>query len=113
MEVDMTKFDDFKVALEDGIKDLAKKTTQDFAEQALDDGKAFVKETEDDLKRWTKLLASGDLTEDDFKFLVQSKKDVAEMVGLKQKGLALAKIDSFRRGVLNLVVSTAIDVFLA
>ena len=109
----MTKFDEFKAALEDGIKDLATKTTQDFADQALDDGRAFLKETEDDLKRWTRLLASRDLTEDDFKFLVQSKQDVAQMVALKQKGLALAKIDSFRRGLLELVVNTARDIFLA
>ena len=109
----MEKFDEFKAALEDGIKDLAKKTTQDFADQAIDDGRAFLKDTENDLKRWTKLLASGDLTEDDFKWLVQSKKDVGEMVALKQKGLGLTKIDSFRRGLLDLVVNTALDVFLA
>jgi hypothetical protein len=109
----MAKFDDFKDALEAGIKDLAKKTAKDFADEALNDGKAFLKETEDDLKRWTKLLASGDLSQDDFKWLVQSKKDVAEMVALKQKGLALAKIDSFRQGMLDLVVNTATGVFLA
>ena len=51
----MEKFDEFKAALEDGIKDLAKKTTQDFADQAIDDGKVFLKDTENDLKRWTKL----------------------------------------------------------
>jgi hypothetical protein len=113
MEIDMDKFDEFKTALEDGIKDLAKKTTQDFADQAFDDGKAFLNETEDDLKRWTRLLASGDLTEDDFKWLVQSKQDVAQMVALKQKGLGQTKIDSFRRGLLELVVNTALDIFLA
>lgn len=109
----MAKFDDFKDALEDGIKNLAKKTVKDFADEALNDGKAFLKETENDLKRWTKLLASGDLSQDDFKWLVQSKKDVAEMVALKQKGLALATIDSFRQGMLDLVVNTATGVFLA
>lgn len=109
----MEKFDEFKAALEDGIKDLARKTTQDFAGQAFDDGRAFLKETEGDLKRWTRLLASGDLTEDDFKWLVQSKKDVAQMVALKQKGLGLAKIDSYRRSLLDLVVNTAFDIFLA
>ena len=109
----MEKFDEFKTALEDGINDLAKKTTQDFADQALADGKAFLKDTESDLKRWTRLLASGDLTEDDFKWLVQSKRDVGEMVALKQKGLGLAKIDSFRRGLLDLVVNTALNIFLA
>ncbi len=79
----MEKFDEFKAALENGIKDLAKKTTQDFADQAVNDGKVFLKETEDDLKRWTRLLASGDLTEDDFRWLVQSKKDVGEMAQTK------------------------------
>lgn len=109
----MAKFDDFKDALEDGIEDLAKETVKDFADEALNDGKAFLRETEDDLKRWTKLLASGDLSQDDFKWLVQSKKDVAQMVALTQKGLALTKIDNFRQGMLDLVVDTATNVFLA
>lgn len=109
----MDKFDEFKNSLEEGLKDLAGRTLKGFKDEALQDGKKFLKDTEDDLKRWTKLLASGDLSQEDFEWLVLSKKDLAELIALKQKGLAQVRIDRFRTGVVDLVINTALDVFLA
>ncbi|KKK50796.1 hypothetical protein LCGC14_3121460, partial [marine sediment metagenome] len=34
----------------------------------------------EDLKRWTKLLAQGDLSKDDFEWLIAGKKDLAEII---------------------------------
>ena len=108
----MADFSDYLNALEDGIKDLAKKKLKGHKDEALKDSKKFLRKTEEDLKRWTKLLVSGELSKDDFEWLVLGKKDLAEMHTLKQKGLALATIDSFRDAIFDLVIGTAFDVFL-
>lgn len=107
----MWNFDDYIKTLEEGIKDLSVKTLKGFKEEALGDGNAFLKKTEDDLKRWTKLLSKGDLSEDDFEWLVLGKKDLAELYLLQQKGLALVRIDRFKNSLLDLVIDTAFDVF--
>ncbi len=108
----MVEFDEFLNTLKDGVLDLAKQGLKGFREEALKDGQNFLEKSKEDLRRWTKLLASGELSQEDFEFLVLSKKDVAEMHALKQAGLALVRIDRFKSGLLNLVIETAFDVFI-
>lgn len=108
----MAKFDDFIDAVTAGIKDLAASTVKSMRDDALKDGKAFLEKTKEDLKRWTKLLASGGLSKEDFEWLVEGKKDLAEMELLKQRGLLQVKIDRFVNGVIDLVIEKAFDTFL-
>ena len=108
----MADFSDFLMALEDGTKDLAKKTLKGFKDEALQDSKEFIRKTEEDLKRWMKLLASGELTQEDFEWLILGKKDLAELHALKEAGLALVRIDRFRNAFIDLIIDTAFDMFL-
>ena len=108
----MVKFDKFLKTLKKCIVDLAKNTLSDFKDQAIDDASSFLTDTKDDLNRWTKLLARGQLTKDEFTFLMKSKKDLFELHALTQSGVALITIQKFRDAVIDLVVNTAVDVFL-
>ncbi|MCR4289438.1 MAG: hypothetical protein NUV86_04160 [Candidatus Scalindua sp.] len=103
----MFDFNSFISSIEDSIKSLAKETLGDYKDVAVSDGKEFLETTRVDLKRWTEQLAGGELSKDDFKFLVAGKKDLAELHGLTQAGLALVKIESFRNGVIDIVVNAA------
>jgi galactokinase len=107
----MSKFDDFVEAIEEGVKQLAKNTLRGFKEEALSDAKDFLEASRDDIKRWTKLLADGKLTQEDFEWLVMSRRDVAELHVLKQKGLSKIRIDRFKTALLDLVIDTAFDIF--
>lgn len=108
----MTDFDVFIDALKDGAKDLAKQTFNGFENQATQDAQEFVEKSKEDLKRWTTLLAQGDINQQDFSDLVLAKKALADMFALRQAGLSLIKLETFRKGLINLVVDTAFDVFL-
>lgn len=108
----MSNFDDFVEAVKEGAKELAQETFNDFREDAKADAQAFIDKFKEDLKRWTKLLAQGDLSEQDFSDLIQAKKALAEIHLLRQKGVALTKLERFRSGLVNLIIDTAFDVFL-
>jgi len=108
----MSNFDDFVDAVEEGVKELAKKTLKGFKDEALADAKSFLEASKDDLQRWTKLLAKGELSQNDFEWLVTGRKDVAELHALKQSGLAIIRLDRFKNALLDLVIDTAFDVFL-
>ena len=108
----MSDFDVFVDAIEEGAKELAKKTLKGFKEESVADAKGFLEAAKEDLKRWTKLLARGDLSQDDFEWLVLGRKEVAELHALKQAGLAMVRIDRFKNALLDLVIDTAFDVFL-
>jgi hypothetical protein len=100
---------DFSAILDKLITDiaaLAKSTVKNYSTAAVADAKQFIQESEDKLKRWTLLLASKQLTTEDFEWLVMSQKDLAKMEALKQSGLAMARIDAFRLSMLNLIIDT-------
>ena len=102
----------FRETLFDRLRALAEDEWTEVASAALDDGRAFVATAEADLARWAALLEAGDLTPEDFTWLVQGKRDLAELEALKQAGLGLARLDRFRASLLDTVVGTAFDVFL-
>ena len=108
----MADFEDFVEVLKEGAKELAKDNFDGFEDKAKQDAEAFIDKSKDDLKRWTKLLAQGDINEEDFSDLVHAKKALAEMFALRQAGLTLIKLEKFRKGFINLVVDTAFDIFL-
>lgn len=108
----MAKFDDFVEAILAGAKNIAKDILKDFEGAAVDDTKAFLKKSEEDLKRWTRLLALGAITEQDFSDLIQAKSAVAELHLLRQQGVALATLERFRTRLISLVIDTAFEVFL-
>jgi hypothetical protein len=100
---------DFKKITEEILKEiesLAEETFKKHKDEAFKDGKAFLDKIEDDLERLSNLLAKGELTAEEFKWLVRGKKDLAEMAFLKQVGLALVKIDKFKDSLLNLIISS-------
>ncbi len=108
----MPDFDAFRETLRERLRALVEEQWSDYRDAALGDGRAFIENTEADLARWTALLEEGTLTPEDFTWLVQGRRDLAEMEGLKQAGLTLARLDRFRIALLDTVVGTAFDVFL-
>ncbi len=106
----MANFDDFIDTLKDNLLDLAGEFGDDVKDEFIKDGKAFALKAREDLEEWTQKVAAGELSQDDLEWLIQGKKDLAEMEGLKQKGLAKAKIDKYRAAMLDTVVGSISDV---
>jgi len=108
----MPDLDDFFDALKDEIADLAETHLQEMKDAALQDGHAFLDRTQDDLKRWGRLLEEGELSRDEFESLVRGQKDLAEMEALKQAGLAAVRAERFRDALIDRIVGTATRIFL-
>ena len=108
----MSNFDDFIEALKEGLEDFAEDRWKDFKDAALNDGKSFLDKSKEDLERWTKSLANGNLNKNDFEWLLESKKDLAELFALKQIGLTKVALDRFLNGLIDLIISTAFKTFL-
>jgi len=109
---DFKEFDKFVKIIEEGTVELAKNTLRGYKEQALIDAKLFLETSKDDARRWSKLLVEGKLTQDDYEWLILSKKDVVELQLLKEAGLSAVRIDRFKNALINLVIDTAFDVFV-
>ena len=105
-------FEEIFRSLKKQVEEVAKIFLRHYTKQAVKDGKKFLDETKENLKRWTVLLVEKRITTADFEWLVLSQKDLAHMVALKQAGLSLIRIDQFRNSLLNLIVDTIFGVVL-
>ena len=100
-------FDNFFDSLKTGVVDLAKNEVPDFLEEATDDGKEFLNSMKDDLLTWTQQLVDGQLSKDEFEFLVKGRKDLAKMEALTQAGATALKVDELKNSVITLVIASA------
>jgi hypothetical protein len=107
----MPDFQEFLDILKGKIWDFAKSNWKEHQDAVVSDGSDFLNKAKEDIKRWTRLLAEGSLSQDDFKWLVEGKRDLAEMKALERAGLALVQVDKCRNGILEIVVGTAFDFF--
>lgn len=101
----MAGFKDRLKEMRAAIKDLAESSWSEHKEAALSDGREFIKKARKDLERWTKLVAQGKLTREEFEFLLRSKKDLATLEALKQEGLAAARLAGFRRSLFRTILA--------
>jgi hypothetical protein len=108
----MASFEDYWKELSKEFIKFAETSWKDYSAAAKKDGEAFLQKSKADLERWTKLVAAGGLTRDDFEWLLIGKKDVAVLVSLKEIGLAKVALDRFVNGVIDIIVSTTFKVFL-
>lgn len=97
----------FVKGLEKKVAEFAAAEAGDYAKSARKDAKAFLAESRTKIEEWTALLVAGEMTKDDFEWLVLSRKDNAKMEALTQSGLAKARIQRIVNGVLDIVVSEA------
>ena len=108
----MPTFNDFLSTLKQDLLDFAKTNLNEYKDELLKDGNAFIDKTKTDLKRWADGLVQGTLSQKDFEFLVKGKKDLAQMEALKQVGLSKIRINKIVDGVLGIVVGSAVKTFL-
>jgi hypothetical protein len=107
----MAHFNDYLAALETALASFAETSFASVKDAAIQDGKIFVQQSSAKLERWTGLLATKQLAQEDFAWLVSSQKDLIEMEALEQAGLNQATLDRFGAGLLNLIIGTALKVF--
>ena len=106
---------DFKLIFEEikkNLKDLVGERVADFKTEGKKDIDAFLKKSEDKLKRWTELLATGGLTLDDYKWLVESQKDLVTLEALYQAGVSKIKLGHLKNSIINTIVNTVIGMVI-
>jgi len=108
----MSQFDHFINAIINGVPGLATGDLAGLVGDAESDAQAFLDRAEDKLRRRTQMLADGILDKDDFEDLAKGQMDLIEAFALTQAGVAAARLEQFRKDLIDLVVSTAFKIFL-
>ena len=108
----MKTFVDFWIQLITNVESFAEEKWNEIKEEAVEDSKDFLTSVKDDVQRWISLLAEGKLTSDDLLWLIKGKREVAQLLFLKEKGLTKPDLDKFFEGLLETIISTAFKLIL-
>jgi hypothetical protein len=108
----MKTFVDFWIQLITNVESFAEEKWNEIKEEAVEDSKDFLTAVKNDVQRWISLLAEGKLTADDLGWLIKGKREVAQLLFLKEKGLAQPDLDKFFEGLLEIIISTVFKIIL-
>ncbi|MFK7772424.1 MAG: hypothetical protein AB8F94_09800 [Saprospiraceae bacterium] len=111
-ELDLPRFRNIMKELSGNVDDLTKLTVRKYQKDAKRDAGKMIKGMKRDLRRWTRMLEKGDLTTQDFEFLVKSNVDSAKMSALESSGIALIRLQAYRTSLFNLIIDTVFGLAL-
>jgi TPP-dependent trihydroxycyclohexane-1,2-dione (THcHDO) dehydratase len=92
------------------VSNLAVSSVQQFKKEAEADGQNLLESLKQNLQTWTLELATGEISKEDFEFLVMGQKELIEMNILKQKGMALIDLDKLKISLINQLIKTTLSV---
>ena len=107
----MASFNDFWAKLGVELVEFAMYDWRGYRDAAISDGNDFLEKTQDDIRRWCKMLEEGTLSQEGLAVLLAGKKDLAELALLRRSGLSGAALDRFMNGLIDIVDSTACNFF--
>ncbi len=84
----------------------------DLKGESKKDIEQFLKDSRDKLKRWTELLANGDINLDDYEWLLKSQKDLMLMQALQSAGVNKISLGHFKNNVINNIINVVKTVVL-
>ena len=108
----MAKFDIFFEEILRGGNLLVNRTFKRGRAEAKKIVKAHLRNSEDRFKRWTKLLAKGDISEREFRLLVNNQISLTRMRLRTIRVIGKRAAIEFRENLRGLIIDAAVGVFL-
>jgi hypothetical protein len=99
-------FEAFLKTLKDDLREIAREYGESYAEEIIGTGTAFAQQKRDDLIRRSEQLRNGELSPEDFKWLLESDQDLIEMKALEQKGLSAVQLHRIRNAILSTLATS-------
>jgi len=108
----MASFDDYVEAVRAGAKELLKDTLKRGGAEAGEIFEAHLLKSEERLRRWTNLLAAGEITEFEFKLLINNQISLGKMRLRTIKVIGKKSAIVFRDRLRALFIDTALNMLL-
>lgn len=81
---------------------------KEFKPEIQKDITAFLENSKEKIERWSLLLASSSLTEEEFSWLLKSQQDLIALKALQGAGLSKIRINNIKNAIIQTVFKTVI-----
>jgi hypothetical protein len=99
-------FEELLRNIKEGIIDVAREEAEAYIEQATYDAIDFVDRVRGNLLRWAPAVVNGQLTTEEVMYLLKAQQNLVVMHSLSQVGLATARLERIRDGIIDVIVSS-------
>lgn len=81
---------------------------KEFKPEIQKDITAFLESSKEKLERWSLLLASSSITEEEFSWLLKSQQDLIALKALQGAGLSKIKLNNIKNAIIQTVFKTVL-----
>lgn len=103
----MDDFDRFIKIVKTDLGTVAENLGRGYAKEMVEEGTDFAKRFQDRLERRIALLATGELTKEEFEWLMKSEKNLVELKSIEKKGLAVVQLNEIRGAIIDSLIGAA------
>lgn len=94
--------------LKNGIIDLVRDKLDIESKEVKKEIADILKASKTKLERWSLLLKNGDITEEDFLWLIESQRDLLQLQSLRALGVSQIKLGHFKSKVIEFIGKTVV-----
>jgi len=94
--------------LKSGIIELVKEKLNIESKEVKKEISDILKKSKTKLERWSLLLKNGDITEEDFLWLIESQRDLLQLQSLRALGISQIKLGHFKSKVIEFIGKTVV-----
>ncbi|WP_343697106.1 hypothetical protein [Flavobacterium sp.] len=94
------------------LKVLIAKNYKDLKPQLEKDFNAFLEASKEKLERWTVLYSSGNLTNEEFEWLLKSQLDLTSLQALQAAGISKIKLNTIKNNIIEMIIKIITDIII-
>tara|TARA_R100001143_G_scaffold63594_1_gene73144 strand:- start:3762 stop:4091 length:330 start_codon:yes stop_codon:yes gene_type:complete len=106
----MADFDRFLRIVKTDLVIVAENLGRDYAKEIVTEGTDFARRFQERLERRITLLANGELSKEEFEWLMKSEKNLIELKSIEKKGLAVVQLNEIRDAIIDTLIVAAFKV---
>ncbi|NJX16523.1 hypothetical protein [Tamlana crocina] len=106
---------DFEKLLKELKEEIVAEAIDKFGDEGkliVDDMKAYLKSSEEKLKKWSGLFLAGAIDKDELEWLLKSQKDLLVMQALVKAGVNKIKAGHFKNRVISIVLNKLVSLVI-
>ena len=102
----MFDFKNFLKTLRTDLSSAFNELGQNYVEEIIEDGSEFARRFKDRLERRVKKLTSGELSKEEFEWLMKSEKNLIQLKSIEKRGLSEVQLHKIRKTIVHTLIGS-------
>lgn len=98
--------------LKNKLKTIITESYKDIKPELEKDLNEFLETSKEKLERWIMLYSTGDVTEEEFEWLLKSQLDLVALQALQTTGISKIKLNNLKNNIVKMLLKVILEMFI-